>query len=346
MNRVFRSAGYSGDMSTTLFQRARKVLVACILMVLVAGCTSRHGPRSALVLREVPALEHDRFGTGRSLLRSSVVDEPERNGGSWAPGDAVLLGIAVDAGGEQREWYLRARALGKIFAELDGTPLAMGDSVRVRRAGGGEWVRIDYDLVRVQVEMFDGRGQLLTSTEALMPELCLQYGLYEYVEQALAGRDAFAPGQVVHDDHGEVLASDDLRRAVAGWIAIMKLPEFLQRDAGMDNLIWRLIDRPSLMSIVTHRGLQMEVGLNGKDARPDPAGSAYGPAYRVPLMLTLNGRPAVRCEIVVARGEPPLGPCNGLIAIDATHPGDPARRIAVRLLAARRGEKDRPPAAP
>jgi hypothetical protein len=340
MNRIFRSVGYSGDMLNESFQRAGAVLAACVFLVALTGCTSQHGPRTALTLTEIRSLERDRFAAGRHLLGNSSISERRLGGEAWLPGDTVLLGIAVDAGNEQREWYLRARALGKIFTNMDGISLAMSDTVRVRRAAGGEWVRLDYDLVRVLVELFDGEGELLSSSESLMPELCLQHGLFEYVSQSLDGLDAFAPGQMAYGDHGEILASDELKRAVAGWIAIMKLPEFLQRDPGMDTLIWRLIDRPSLLSLVAHRGLKMEVGLNGKDARPEPARSEYGDAYRVPVMLTLNGRPAVRCEIVIARGDPPLGPCNGLLAIDAAHPSDPSRRIAVRLLAAQRGDPD------
>jgi hypothetical protein len=329
-------------MRSCLFQRTLAMLLASLVLLSIAGCITPAGPRTALELTVVTAVEPDRFAIGRRLLPDNSM--PRLAGASardsWLPGDAVLFGVAVDAGAERREWYVRARVIGKIMSEFEGSPFAMGDSVRVRRAGVGDWVRIDYDVVRVAIELFDGDGHLLSSSEALMPELCLQYGLYEYIELSQQGRDPFAAGALSYGEHGELMADDDVRRAVSGWIAMMKLPEFLQRDSGMEQLLWKLIERPSLLSIVANRGVQMEVGLNGKDARPVPSGSVYGPAYRVPVLLTLNNRPAVRCEIVVARGAPPLGPCNGLLAIDATHPSDPSRRIAVRLLAAQRGAPD------
>lgn len=312
------------------------VFVASLLLLQSAACTSSTRPYGAVQIEPARDLERRRFAAGRELLSGEV--EP-RSGERWHAGDTVLLGIALDAGSTRTEWYLRATALGPVSLEIDGTTFNMRDSVRVRRAGEeGAWVRIEYDMVRVLVELFDSQGRPLSKSTALMPELCLQYGLYEYIEQSLAGQDAFASGPVQLDASGELIAGEELRRAVAGWIAIMKLPDFLQRDSGMDQLIWRIIDRPGLLSIFAYRGIQMEVGLNGKDAEPEIAGAVSGPAYRVPVDLTLNGRRAVRCEIVVTRGDPPLGPCNGLLAMDAVHPSDPSRRMAVRLLAARRGE--------
>src|SRR5690606_10336000 len=127
-----------------------------------------HHPRTALHITTITALEPDRFAAGRALLPVSHAPGP---GESWLPGDAVLLGIAVDAGGEQREWYLRVRTLGKVVSDFGGSPITIGDSVRVRRAGIGDWLRIDYDLVRIGVELFDERAEILSSSESLMPEL-------------------------------------------------------------------------------------------------------------------------------------------------------------------------------
>jgi hypothetical protein len=330
MNRLRPFAGYSARMA-----RFRRHCCALLAGALLGGCTSWHTPTTALELAPIPYLEPDRFAAGRSLLPGK---HPPAAGETWRSGDSVLLGIAIDAAGQQREWYLRATIVGKIGGEYDGTPFTISDSVRVKRSGRGEeWVRIDYDLVRVKIELFDGETRRLSRSTALMPELCLQYGLLDYIEQSLDGRDAFAAAQLQSGEDGEPLASEELRRAVAGWIAIMKLPEFLQRERSMEQLIWRIIERPNLLSLLMRGRVNLDVGLSGEDARPETTAGGFEPAYRVPVSLTINGRPAVRCEIVVTRADPPLGPCGGLLAIDATHPSDPQRKLSVRLLGARRG---------
>lgn len=310
--------------------------LSAAMLVGAAGCSVAPRQTAELEIRHVAPVEPDRFAAGRELLTGEMAPQ---TGEQWLPGDSVLLGVALDAGNIQAEWYIRATAVQKVTMSLDGHSFNLRDSVRVRRSGSeDEWVRVEYDVVVVEIELFDSRAQLLSMTSAMMPEVCLQHGLYEYIEQTLAGVNPFETGAVLLDHSGELLAGEDLRRAVAGWIAIMKLPEFLQRDRGMEQLIWRIIDRPGLLSILANRGIQMEVGLNGADARPEYFGIGKQTAYRVPVALSLNGRQAVRCEIVVTRGDPPFGPCNGLVALDAMHPNDPSQRLAVRLLAAQRGQ--------
>lgn len=321
----------------------RRLLLACCALApaLLGGCSPARGPALSLEIEAVRPLAPDRFAAGRQLLSGPIYS---LSGENWRQGDSVLLGIALDAGGEQREWYLRATAVGKVHGEYEGHRFTLNDSVRVRRTGNEDgWLRIDFDLVAVSVELFDGEARLVSKTTAMMPELCLQFGLSEYIEQSLAGSDPFAASAAAVSENGEMIAGNDVRRAVAGWIAIMRIPDFLQRDRGMEQLLWRIIDRPGVLSMIANRGVQMEVGLSGQDATVVSHAIGEASAFRVPVSLTLNGRPAVRCEILVTRGDPPLGPCNGLLALDAVHPSDPARRLAVRLLAAHRGMAETPP---
>lgn len=60
-----------------------------------------------------------------------------------------------------------------------------------------------------------------------------------------------------------------------------------------------------------------------------------------PILLAfdvlLNNQPCSHCQISVAPAQPPLQPSAGIIAFDVRHPTDSARRLHLRVLAARRG---------
>lgn len=61
--------------------------------------------------------------------------------------------------------------------------------------------------------------------------------------------------------------------------------------------------------------------------------------FELPVQLTVNRVPALRCKFFVTEPKSPLNLCAGVVAVTAWHPRDPDTELRMRLLAARRAER-------
>jgi hypothetical protein len=264
-------------------------------------------------------------------------------GKNWRGGDSVLLGVAIDGAGEPREMYIRVTVAGVPVVEPGITPFVMWGSTgfKINPTNGTppHTVSVSYELAELIVETFDAEGKKLHQTSAMMPGPCLRYGLIEYVEQERAGMTFGHPdlqGPIVD---GVSNATEPQVRAAAGMLALMRLPMFLSREKTMGKTVDHVVRRPGLGSIIVNRGVSVSLALRPERAEPvEPPAPWTGRCYRVPLELEANDRLAANCMLTITRADPPLGPCNGLLEIEASHPDDPAKRVRVKLLAARRGK--------
>lgn len=251
------------------------------------------------------------------------------------------MGIAADGAGPPREWYLRVTAVADTIQLSSGEKFTARDRVKVTRTEdpSGPRLVVDFDLVLMAVELFDGAGKKVSASTAMMPSICLQHGLTEFIEQERAGVSIMRTEEPLErTPEGELKATDLQMRNISGWLAIMKLPEFLNRNKSVEGLVRQLIERPGVLSVVMNGGVSMSLQMRGKDAAPVAAAAGMSsPVYEVPMLVLINDRTAMECRLRVAPAAPPLGPCNGLVAIDASNPRDPGKRVSVRLLAARRG---------
>lgn len=312
--------------------RPLSILLTALFIALPA-CQSKPAPTVHVAETTAP----DRFAAGRALLDGFDPPDP---GGDWLPGDRVLLGIGIDGAGPPREWYMRVMAGPRSF-EYNGTQYTSPGDVEIR-AGHGPTdpvMVVAFDYIMMHVELFDGRGQPISQTTALMPEVCLRYGLSENIEQERAGIDLRVPGE--HEEalpDGKIKANERQVRHVAGLLALSKFPAFLKREKSMGTLIQDLADHPGLLSLVVNGGVSLGLSMRASDATvEEPAPGAIGPVYSVPLTFELNDKPAMLCTLRVAKAAPPLGPCNGILQIDGVNPSDPSKKVTVRLLAAKRG---------
>ncbi len=296
------------------------------------GCSAR---RTA-VLIETPAAP---YAAAAGLMGGMDASEP---GGDWRPGDSVLLGMTVRNGSEPaRELYLRVTVADQLRVSSGNETFLLGDSAEFKMSpknGEPEYrVLARFSLVMLLVEMFDQHGALVSRTTAMMPEPCLRYGLTEFIELDRVS-DPFAArprGPVVN---GAYEASPEQVRSMAGWLALIRLPEFMQREKSVNGIVRTVVREPGLGSIIRHLGVSVSLGLDPATAEPiAPAPPWSGPTYRVPLEVQANDAKATDCTLTVTRADPPLGPCNGLVALEASRPGDPSRRLSVTLLAAKRG---------
>jgi hypothetical protein len=271
------------------------------------------------------------FPAAASILRGFSEFRP---GKEWEPGDSVLLGIQLERPGLRRQWYIKATALVLPRIEFQGSSYLLHDEIgltyRTPDGHQGE-LTVPFSLVPVQVELFDERGQRLSRDIVMQPEVCLRYGITDLIELTRAGGtfyEGLEPGKPQTAGRAQL-------RYLSGYLALSRMPRFLQRR-DMSGVFWQLVERPSLLSLVLgERSIKFEIADREATEEPSPPAPAPGTVYRVPLLIGLNGTQLMRCEMMVAPPIPPLGPCNGLLGVDAVNPRDPARRVTIRLLAAR-----------
>jgi len=133
---------------------------------------------------------------------------------------------------------------------------------------------------------------------------------------------------------------DEQRAISATFPALISYFEIVQHTEGLEDLLRKLIDPPSLWSIVKHRGVQMTLTF-GDGALPSPANPAdwnlepSAPAYHFPWMLRLNGEPTLKFTLITTRARPPLLLCGGVAGVLAEKIGDDATYMTLRVVSAR-----------
>lgn len=140
------------------------------------------------------------------------------------------------------------------------------------------------------------------------------------------------------------LTLDD-ERAIAGSVpAMLEFFNVAARSHGLREIIWEIIDKPSLWSIIRHFG-RVEAGItfHSKGVRhisSEPWGMPGSvELYQIPFTLNLNDEPALDCVMIVTEPRPPLLTSAGIIGLTAHQPGTKDRRAVIRLLAAQPGGK-------
>ena len=131
----------------------------------------------------------------------------------------------------------------------------------------------------------------------------------------------------------------DEERALAGTApALMSYFGIVQRTSGLEDILFKILDMPSLWSILRRGGISTffhmrseHIALaNGSDWGLPPA----QPAYHVPMVLELNNQPALNITLVVTAPKPPLLVCGGIVGMLAERPGDKENYLTLRIISA------------
>jgi len=136
----------------------------------------------------------------------------------------------------------------------------------------------------------------------------------------------------------------DDERAIAGTVpALLEYFDIASRSPGIRSLVWELLEKPSVWSVLGRIGrIESGVIFHTKGVGPvseEPwALPAVAEVFKIPLTLELNDRPGLQCVLVVTHPRPPLLVSAGIIGILAQSPGDDAKRLFLRIVAARTAE--------
>jgi len=116
----------------------------------------------------------------------------------------------------------------------------------------------------------------------------------------------------------------------------------IEKTPGLREILWDVVDKPSLWSLAKHRGITPGFNLNGAMGDSvDPAGWGVVTGtslFQFGFELQLNGEPALLCTLFVTSPKPPLLASAGVLGIVAESP-DRKKRLDIRVLAAQRGRE-------
>ena len=157
----------------------------------------------------------------------------------------------------------------------------------------------------------------------------LAYGPRPFGEKAMArGRELT---NIIHLTVEEERALGGAGPALESYFTIV------QQTEGLSDILFKLVDLPSMWSIARNKGVDVNFHFGNKEIRERKVAAGNPVAYEIPLALKLNGQAALQITIVATRPQPPLLTCAGITGLVATRPGAKDTWLAVQLLSAKRG---------
>ncbi len=133
-------------------------------------------------------------------------------------------------------------------------------------------------------------------------------------------------------------AAEKRARATAGYGPAMNgFFGAVQSTPGLRGIMWKVIELPSLWSIITHRGFELGFTTNrGGEVQPDAWSLPGQKIYWMNLDIQMNQQPMLNCIYFVTAARPPLLPVAGVVGITAYPPSNTNKRADLRVLAATR----------
>ena len=131
-------------------------------------------------------------------------------------------------------------------------------------------------------------------------------------------------------------------RALGGsFPALLSYFGTVQETPGLQDILMKILDRPSIWSILLHGGVNsVDFSWQLDHLGPAQASSWDLPAplsaYYLPMVLNLNKHPSLRLTLVVAPPRPPLLACGGIVGVLAEKPSDKDTYLTLRVVSARR----------
>jgi hypothetical protein len=146
---------------------------------------------------------------------------------------------------------------------------------------------------------------------------------------------AWLPGSHGADSVDRFLRDNEALFAEATLTAVALL-RVVQDDDVLAALLWQVIEKPSVWSVVASLGVSVTLQPQFFVAEhvEQPACGGVKP-WRLPMSVVVNDQPALQTELFVAPAVRPFALCGGILGITAWHPRDPSRQASLLLLAAR-----------
>ncbi len=291
-----------------------------VLTALAAACANAPSVQPASDFAPFDALAADDFPGASAILAgfAPMDDDP-----ALRIGDAALLGIELHRGGtvERQLMLLELRNIPLLKGTLDDKPVTLRVSSTATVTTTHDDGRADtrrHTIHAVDVGLTrHGRGdEPPHSSVVRLYEEPLRTGWWPQAEPTPSAKDC------------------DLAFGLS-----MSLQELANSDPNLQDLLFRVVDAPSLWSVVTRLGVKVVMNWPAQpitEYAPQMA-EASGPVRCATMELLINGSTASWVEMLVGKPRGATMICGGLVGAIARHPSEPGRLAVVRLLATRRG---------
>jgi hypothetical protein len=131
------------------------------------------------------------------------------------------------------------------------------------------------------------------------------------------------------------------KRFLASWFpALMCYFEAVGETPDLDTIMWKVVNLPSMWSIVRHVGVTAWMGLDfanvGRLTLPAEWGVPVGsPVFTLPLIVELNQQPALNATLLVTDPRPSLLACGGIVGFVAQNPKNDQTYVTLRVISTR-----------
>ncbi len=305
-----------------------------VLTLLVAGACSSPPPPAPPQPDLLAAFQVTPFPGAAALLEGFSAEE---DGQDWRVGDAALFGLELHRDGQVQRWLMRVEVTSpQAVVVTDGVEEPTLTVYRANVAGLGERTYVS-SMFGADVSIHAADGALLGQSRLTVPREFLARGFTDVctaMEEPLPEAPAEQEAARLHRTE---LAAESLQ-------SLFALMGIVVRDDHLSEILWQVVRKPSLLSIILHLGAKVSLqprfadtvraaGLPRHLAAQQPAGM---PSWVVPFTVTVNDSPALYADLLVTGPNPPRMLCGGILGLTARHPDDPELRFELTLLAARR----------
>lgn len=302
-------------------------LLIALTASFVAGCGGRSNTAALTGFQQAPEVPPSEYETAGALLAGYEVAPPEERWAQfpgWRFGDRVLFGLRLVKGGQATVRYIDVELLNRT---------ADPSFITIETTTAGGKFRFQSILFATRIRLHDDAGELLAEIEGAFPMLLANVGVFDAARFELEAR---AAGR---DPRTMPVTKEEYRRAGLGWLGMVAFSGSLGSNTIFTELVQEVVRRPAWWRILLKPSFALEDAAPGPTEAPpwSPRAGLTRPAYRVPLRLSIAGRPALEGVVTVVPPDAPLGLGSGLIHAEAHRPDDPSIRMEIRLLGARRG---------
>lgn len=256
---------------------------------------------------------------------------------SLMAGDRLTFELRTTRDGVSKLRYLVFEVTG--VEESGGAPIVVQYEVSV----DGAVVTRTSALHRVRVDLSDESGALIGTSSLSIAGGLARSQMAACAAAARLAEDLRAVG-LEFDPHGFAELGDQervdrdastMRDAERGLFVLMGLA---QSDNLLSELLWEVVERPSVWSLITSLGATTEVEPGYERAQRleglQTGAGPEGPFYSLPLVVSVNGSDALRMKLLVTEPVAPWNLISGIVAFEGRHPTKDLT-ISARMIGAR-----------
>ncbi len=323
--------GYSSWM-----QRASS-LVLRLLCLCLAACAARPKVSAPRVETCVPTLGAADFANQDANL-DGILDESldlERlelgDAREIDLGDKLVYGLRFEQGGEFTDFVLEFLAFGSSGVASGGEftlKLTQDD-------GSTREHRSNLLLTELKVHAAGEEGQ---SSLVALPSDFLTHGLDGVCKLADRLKEIRAKSDGRGDASIASATPEEEHEVFSGIVSLLSLLRIVEGDEQLNALLQRMITVGDMMSVAFAGGLT----ISGDFDMAIPCASLDGldlDAWCFPFSISAGSQPLIHLHALITEPLPPLSLAGGLLALRATHAGDPSQRLTLVLIGARSGPR-------